>query len=120
MNNRKRNAQIKFRVTEEERGLIKEKMKQVPTSNMEVKYFVYYENLKIKNRIKIVYKIYRTTTYTTINPNKNEQIAIKIYFKILSSLLALFFIISDELSSISLLKLLLSFDFLLQIFYLLI
>ncbi len=27
--------QIKFRVTEEERSLIEEKMKQVPTSNME-------------------------------------------------------------------------------------
>ena len=27
--------QIKFRVTEEERGLIEEKMKQVPTRNME-------------------------------------------------------------------------------------
>ena len=35
MNNRKRNVQIKFRVTEEERALIEEKMKQVPTSNME-------------------------------------------------------------------------------------
>ena len=35
MNNRKRNVQIKFRVTEEERGLIEEKMKQVPTRNME-------------------------------------------------------------------------------------
>ncbi len=29
MNNRKRNVQIKFRVTEEERSLIEEKMKQV-------------------------------------------------------------------------------------------
>ena len=35
MENRKRNIQIKFRVTEEERSLIEEKMKQVPTSNME-------------------------------------------------------------------------------------
>lgn len=35
MNNRKRNVQIKFRVTEEERNLIEEKMKQVPTRNME-------------------------------------------------------------------------------------
>ena len=35
MNNRKRNVQIKFRVTEEERTLIEEKMKQVHTSNME-------------------------------------------------------------------------------------
>ena len=35
MENRKRNIQIKFRVTEEERTLIEEKMKQVPTSNME-------------------------------------------------------------------------------------
>ena len=35
MNNRKRNVQIKFRVTEKERSLIEEKMKQVPTSNME-------------------------------------------------------------------------------------
>lgn len=35
MNNRKRNVQIKFRVMEEERNLIEEKMKQVPTSNME-------------------------------------------------------------------------------------
>ena len=35
MNNRKRNVQIKFRVTEEERSLIEQKMKQVPTSNME-------------------------------------------------------------------------------------
>ena len=35
MNNGKRNVQIKFRVTEKERGLIEEKMKQVPTSNME-------------------------------------------------------------------------------------
>ena len=34
MENRKRNIQIKFRVTEEERTLIEEKMKQVPTSNM--------------------------------------------------------------------------------------
>ena len=35
MNNRKRNVQIKFRVTKEERSLIEQKMKQVPTSNME-------------------------------------------------------------------------------------
>lgn len=35
MENRKRNIQIKFRVTKEERTLIEEKMKQVPTSNME-------------------------------------------------------------------------------------
>ena len=35
MENRKRNIQIKFRVTEEERTLIEEKMKMVPTSNME-------------------------------------------------------------------------------------
>ena len=35
MNNRKRNVQIKFRVTKEERTLIEEKKKQVPTSNME-------------------------------------------------------------------------------------
>ena len=35
MNNRKRNVQIKFRVAEEERSLIEEKMKQVPTRNME-------------------------------------------------------------------------------------
>ena len=35
MNNRKRNVQIKFRVTKEERTLIEEKMKQVPTRNME-------------------------------------------------------------------------------------
>ena len=35
MNNRKRNVQIKFRVTEEERILIEEKMKQVPTRNVE-------------------------------------------------------------------------------------
>ena len=35
MENRKRNIQIKFRVTEEERTLIEEKMKQVPTRNME-------------------------------------------------------------------------------------
>ena len=35
MENRKRNIQIKFRVTEEERTLIEEKMKQVHTSNME-------------------------------------------------------------------------------------
>ena len=34
MENRKRNIQIKFRVTEEERTLIEEK-KQVPTRNME-------------------------------------------------------------------------------------
>ena len=45
MNNRKRNMQIKFRVTEKERNLIEEKMKQVPTSNMEAylrfPYFLY-------------------------------------------------------------------------------
>ena len=35
MENRKRTIQIKFRVTEEERTLIEEKMKQVPTGNME-------------------------------------------------------------------------------------
>ena len=35
MENRKRTTQIKFRVTEEERTLIEEKMKQVPTGNME-------------------------------------------------------------------------------------
>ena len=35
MNNKKRNVQIKFRVAEEERSLIEEKMKQVPTRNME-------------------------------------------------------------------------------------
>ena len=35
MNNRKRNAQIKFRVTKEERTLIEEKIKQMTTSNME-------------------------------------------------------------------------------------
>ena len=32
---RKRTVQIKFRVTEEERNLIEEKMKQIPTNNME-------------------------------------------------------------------------------------
>ena len=35
MENKKRNMQIKFRVTEEKRTLIEENMKQVPTSNME-------------------------------------------------------------------------------------
>ena len=35
MNDRKRYVQIKFRVTEEERNLIEEKMKQVPTRNIE-------------------------------------------------------------------------------------
>ena len=35
MENRKRTIQIKFRVTEEERTLIEEKMKMVPTGNME-------------------------------------------------------------------------------------
>ena len=35
MNNRKRNVQIKFRMTEEERALIEEKMKKIPTRNME-------------------------------------------------------------------------------------
>ena len=34
MSGRKRNIQIKFRVTEEERALIEEKMKQIPTQNM--------------------------------------------------------------------------------------
>ena len=34
MNNRKRTIQIKFRVTEEERALIEEKMKLIPTRNM--------------------------------------------------------------------------------------
>jgi len=34
MSNRKRNVQIKFRVTEEERDLIEKKMKTVPTDNM--------------------------------------------------------------------------------------
>ena len=34
MSGRKRNIQIKFRVTEEERVLIEEKMKQIPTLNM--------------------------------------------------------------------------------------
>ena len=35
MGGRKRTVQIKFRVTEEERGLIETKMKLVPTRNME-------------------------------------------------------------------------------------
>lgn len=35
MDGRKRTVQIKFRVTEEERALIEEKMKLVPTRNME-------------------------------------------------------------------------------------
>lgn len=35
MNNRKRNVQIKFRVTKEERTLIEEKKKQVPTRKLE-------------------------------------------------------------------------------------
>ena len=35
MSGRKRTAQIKFRVTEEERALIEQKMKLVPTRNME-------------------------------------------------------------------------------------
>ena len=35
MNGRKRTLQIKFRVTEEERALIEQKMKLVPTRNME-------------------------------------------------------------------------------------
>ena len=35
MNGRKRNIQIKFYVTEEERALIEQKMKLVPTRNME-------------------------------------------------------------------------------------
>lgn len=34
MNGRKRTVQIKFRVTEEERSLIEEKMKLIPTRNM--------------------------------------------------------------------------------------
>lgn len=34
MSNRKRTLQIKFRVTEEERVLIEEKMKLIPTRNM--------------------------------------------------------------------------------------
>ena len=34
MNGRKRTVQIKFRVTEEERALIEQKMKLVPTKNM--------------------------------------------------------------------------------------
>ena len=34
MNGRKRNIQIKFYVTEEERALIEQKMKLVPTQNM--------------------------------------------------------------------------------------
>ena len=34
MSGRKRTVQIKFRVTEEERTLIEEKMKQIPTRNM--------------------------------------------------------------------------------------
>lgn len=34
MNGRKRTVQIKFRVTEEERTLIEEKMKLIPTCNM--------------------------------------------------------------------------------------
>lgn len=34
MNGRKRTVQIKFRVTKEERALIEEKMKQIPTRNM--------------------------------------------------------------------------------------
>ena len=34
MCNRKRTVQIKFRVTEEERALIEEKMKLIPTRNM--------------------------------------------------------------------------------------
>ena len=34
MNGRKRTVQIKFRVTEEERALIEEKMKLIPTRNM--------------------------------------------------------------------------------------
>ena len=35
MDGRKRSVQIKFRVTEEERALIEQKMKLVPTRNME-------------------------------------------------------------------------------------
>lgn len=35
MDGRKRTVQIKFRVTEEERALIEQKMKLVPTRNME-------------------------------------------------------------------------------------
>ena len=35
MNGRKRTVQIKFRVTEEEKALIEQKMKLVPTGNME-------------------------------------------------------------------------------------
>ena len=35
MNGRQRTVQIKFRVTEEERALIEQKMKLVPTRNME-------------------------------------------------------------------------------------
>ena len=34
MDGRKRTVQIKFRVTEEERALIEEKMKLIPTRNM--------------------------------------------------------------------------------------
>lgn len=35
MSGRKRTVQIKFRVTEQEQKLIKEKMRQIPTNNME-------------------------------------------------------------------------------------
>ena len=50
MNGRKRTVQIKFRVTEEERAFIKQKMQLVPTRNMEA----YFRKMAIDGYILLV------------------------------------------------------------------
>ena len=50
MNGRKRKVQIKFYVTEEERALIEQKMKLVPTD-------VYKRQLKYYIRVKLIFLI---------------------------------------------------------------
>ena len=89
MENRKRNIQIKFRVTEEERTLIEEKMKQVPTSNMEAYlrkmaidgYIIQIDHSDIKKMTAELQKIgvninqiaRRTTTYEILHLHEQDS-----------------------------------------------
>ncbi len=65
MNGRKRTVQVKFYVTEEERKLIEEKMKLVPTNNMAA----YLRKIAIDGYIIQVDHIIEFQAYHVADPN---------------------------------------------------
>ena len=72
MEKRKRNIQIKFRVTEEEKQLIEQKMAQLPTRQigaylrkMAIDGFIYEEDIKeIQERLNKIWQLQRTILLT--------------------------------------------------------